>query len=314
MKIKKCRVIIYIEPKFLRYKILHTKKKEALTDHNSMIEYHYQYFSEIELLIKKLKKSVSQYAIFELHLDNTYIQMQQLPLPKIKIQLNEIALYVEASIYKLFQLSSKNVYFDFSYSSNQKQINVAICERHFIDNWIKLFEKYNLLLSFIGYLTSDNKLNFLPWRQEKQKKQKLQLIFTIASFIVVLCSLFFYIWIQEQNKLNYYVFKIAEQQTIEKQLRKKLSNYLPISSSSQKQIYQSLLILSEQLPIGSWLESFNFVKNKISIKGYSFSYLEITNFKKRVSKQESIKKSQIQAILANKNNFLFEMDIELNEQ
>lgn len=315
MLINKSCVVINIESKRLRYKIIKSDNQSSATESEAINEYSFQDLNDIELFIIGLQKSIPRYTVFELNFDNTYIQLQPLTIPDVKLKLNEIELFVEASIYKLFQLSAKNVYFDFICSSQQsKQIIVAITERTYIDTWTELFKKYDLSLIFAGRIIENGKINFLPWRQTKQKQHKRQFTVVVTCFIGMISCLFCYLYLQAQTKLEYYSLQLLEKHDIQQKLTRELSNFLPNPSPSQKQIQQSLLLITKQLPTTIWLESLSYIPQKISLKGHSFSYVEMTNFNEQMQKQEKIAKSQIQSIVSNKNNLMFEMDIELSEQ
>lgn len=313
--IKKYRVVICIEPKMLRYQVLKSVKQPNVIDNESMFEYHYQDMTDIEMFISDLKKNIPQHSEFELNLDKTYIQVQMLTLPDAKLTLTEIELFIEASIYKLFQLPTKNVFYDFVYPPEQpKQIMVSICERHIIDTWNDLCKKYDLSLIFIGSVIENNKVNFLPWRQIKQKQHLRQLIIIVTCLMGIMGCLFCYLWIQTHNKLAYYSLQLSVKQEIQQELARELSFYLPNPSISQKQIQQSLLLISQQLPTVIWLESFVYVPQRITLQGHSLSYVEIINFNEALQQQKNITKSQVKSISLSKNDLLFEMDIELNEQ
>lgn len=313
MLINKCCVIINIESKILRYQIK-SEKRSSTIESEAMIEYSYQNFNDIELFLSELQKSIPRFAVFKLNFDEIYIQFQSLTLPDVKLKLNEIELYVEASIYKLFQLSAKNVYFDFFASEQPKQIMVAICDHDYIDAWTQLFKKNNLSLVFAGGMIESHKVNFLPWRKTKQKKHKQQFTIVMICFIGMMSCLFCYSWLQAQTKFVHYSQQLSDKESIQQKLVRELAHYLPNPSPSQKQIQRSLLLIAKQLPTSIWLESLTYKPQKIYLKGHSFSYIEITEFNEHLLKQENITKSQVQSVVLNKNNLLFEMEIELSEQ
>ncbi|WP_085246753.1 PilN domain-containing protein [Gilliamella mensalis] len=316
MIFKRDRIIIDVKLTTLHYKIVNAVKQNAIaTTSKDLIAFNYQNATDLDVFIDGLRKKISVHAEFELNFDSSLIQVQQLTLPDVKLNVNELILYIEANIYKLFQLPAKSVFFDFVYSAEQtKQIKVIIIERHYIDNWINLFKKYELLLTFLGCRFENTKVNFLPWRQEKQTKCQRQLVGVVTGFIGIIgCSLC-YLWIQARNDLQIYDKKLLHQQEVAQNLTEKLSNDLPNPSLSQKQIQQLLLLLSKQLPSLIWLESFYYEPQKLTIEGKSFSYVEITNFNQYLLTLENITKSQIKTISSNKSNLFFEMEIKLNEQ
>lgn len=315
MLMNKSRVVINIEPQILYYKILTAVKQPFIINNNEMICCPYQNINEVEMFITDLQKNIPRNTVFELNFDETYIQTQQLTLPDIKLKSTEIELLVEASIYKIFQLSVKNVFFDFIYQLNQpQQIMVIICERHYVDIWINLFKKFDLSLGFIGCVIGDIQVNFLPWRQTKRKKNQQQLAIVITCFIGIMSCMLCYLWLQAQAKLEYYSAQVIDKQEIQEKLVRELSDYLPNASPSQKQIQQSLLLISNQLPPVIWLESFAYAPHTINLQGHSLNYVDIINFNENLLKQKNISKSYVQSISSNKNNLLFEMDIKLSEQ
>ncbi|OCG69994.1 hypothetical protein A9G43_08790 [Gilliamella sp. Occ3-1] len=315
MIFNKSSVIIYIEPTILRYRIENSVKKNATTaTSKGFIVFNYQNETDIDVFIDELRKKNSVRTIFELNLDINLIQIQQLTLPDVKLNLNELILYVEANIYKLFQVPTKSVFFDFVYSTeHKKQITVMIVERHYIENWVNLFKKHQRQLTFVGCRFENNKVNFLPWRQEKHAKHQRQLIGVVIGFMGIISCLLCYLWIQAQNDLQTYDEKLLHQQKIVQKLTEELANYLPNPSLSQKQIQQSLLLLSAQLPSVIWLDSFYYEPKKLVIEGQSFSYVELTHFNQNLLMLKSIAKSQIKTVSTNKNNLFFEMEMELNE-
>ncbi|KDN09508.1 PilN domain-containing protein [Gilliamella sp. Imp1-1] len=316
MIFNKSSVIIYVESTILRYRIENSVKRNATTaTSEDLIVFNYQNENDIDIFIDELRKKISECAVFELNLDINLIQIQQLTLPDVKLNLNELSLYVEANIYKLFQVSAKSVFFDFVYSTEHtKQITVMIVERHYIENWINLFKKHQRLLTFVGCRFENNKVNFLPWRQEKQTKHQRQLTGVVVGFMGIISCLLCYLWVHAKNDLQTYDEKLLHQQKIVQKLTEELVNYLPNPSLSQKQIQQSLLLLSAQLPSVIWLDSFYYEPKKVAIEGQSFSYVELTHFNQNLLMLKNIAKSQIKTVSTNKNNLFFEMEMELNEQ
>ncbi|WP_176701954.1 PilN domain-containing protein [Gilliamella sp. wkB178] len=311
----KSLVIIYIAPTILRYKVIKSVRHLSNTNQPVWNEYSYQNMTDIDLLMSDLLQNIPRYTQFELHLDSSYLQIKSLDLPDEKLKLHEVILYVEASIYKLFQLSVKNVCFDYvDCLEKPKQIMVAICDHQYVNDWLDIFAKYNVAVTFIGSDVGSGKVNFLPWRVQQQKKQRLQLTIIVVSFIGIFCCLFCYWWIQAQNKLDYYSSQVSQQQNLQQKLIQKLSNYLPNPSLSQVQIQQSLELISDQLPDAIWLQSFTYALHTITLTGHSFSYVEITNFNEQLSQHISINRSQVNSVATNANQLLFEMDIKLNEQ
>ncbi|OCG36182.1 PilN domain-containing protein [Gilliamella sp. Gris1-4] len=315
MIFNKSSVIIYVEPTILRYRIENSVKRNATTaTSEDLIVFNYQNENDIDIFIDELRKKISERAVFELNLDINLIQIQQLTLPDVKLNLNELSLYVEANIYKLFQVSAKSVFFDFVYSTEHtKQITVMIVERHYIENWINLFKKHQRLLTFVGCRFENNKVNFLPWRQEKQTKHQRQLTGVVIGFMGIISCLLCYLWVHAKNDLQTYDEKLLHQQKVVQKLTEELANYLPNPSLSQKQIQQSLLLLSAQLPSVIWLDSFYYEPKKLAIEGQSFSYVELTHFNQNLLMLKNIAKSQIKTVSTNKNNLFFEMEMELNE-
>lgn len=318
MKIKdKCRVVIHVEPKTIRYKI--SSQSNGLlkfSPFGDLIEYDYQNFNDIDIFVSQLQAKLPKYTKYEINLSDNYIQLTKLTMPDVKLQPNEITLYIEASIYKLFELSAKHVFFDFIFLTDkqkQKQVIVAICERDYVNGWIELLKKNECLINFIGYIYDNKKFNFLPWRKNQYKKQKFYLSIVIVCWIGGMSCLYCYIWRQAQTKLTHFIMDVSQQGLIEQKLKEQLSTYLPNPSLSQKQIQQSLILISERLPTNIWLTSFTYEPNKITIIGHSFNYIELTNFNLNLLQHKNVSKSQIKTISNNKHSLFFEVDINLNE-
>lgn len=315
--IDKCRVVIYVEPKVIRYKTSQSNGLLTFSPFGDLIEYDYQNFNDIDIFVGQLQAKLPKYTKYEINLSDNYIQLTKVMMPDVKLQPNEIALYIEASIYKLFELSAKNVFFDFNFltdKQNQKQIMIAVCERDYINSWIELFKKNECLINFIGCSSDNKKFNFLPWRQSQYNKQKQYLSIVIVCLMGVMSCLFCYMWRQAQTKLTRCMNDVSQLQLIEQKLNEQLSTYLPNPSASQRQIEQSLILISEQLPTNIWLSSFTYKPDKITIKGHSFNYIELTNFNLNLLQHKNVSKSQIKTIINNKHSLFFEMDIDLNEQ
>ncbi|OCG44288.1 hypothetical protein A9G35_08625 [Gilliamella sp. Choc5-1] len=316
MVFNKERVIIYVQPTILRYKVVSSAKQITTLDtSDGLIAFHYQNEADIDLFLSDLQKKFAGRTEFELNLDTNLVQTQQLVLPDIKLKLSELILYVQANIYKLFQLPTKNVFFDFVYPTKKNEyVTVMIAERNYIENWINLFKKHELSLTFVGCRFDHAQINFLPWRQEKQIKHQRQLAYTIVSLIGIISCLFCYWWIKARNEQQYYEQKLLEQQQAVQKLTAELSSYLPNPSLSQKQIRDALLLFSAQLPSVIWLDSFYYEQQKIRIDGQSFSYVELTNFNQNLLTLKNISDSRINSVLSNKTNLVFEMEMRLNEQ
>ncbi|OTQ32532.1 hypothetical protein B6D19_05320 [Gilliamella apicola] len=317
MKIKdKCRVVIHVEPKTIRYKISQSNGLLKFSPFGDLIEYDYQNFNDIDIFVSQLQAKLPKYTKYEINLSDNYIQLTKLTMPDVKLQPNEITLYIEASIYKLFELSAKHVFFDFIFLTDkqkQKQVIVAICERDYVNGWIELLKKNECLINFIGYIYDNKKFNFLPWRKNQYKKQKFYLSIVIVCWIGGMSCLYCYIWRQAQTKLTHFIMDVSQQGLIEQKLKEQLSTYLPNPSLSQKQIQQSLILISERLPTNIWLTSFTYEPNKITIIGHSFNYIELTNFNLNLLQHKNVSKSQIKTISNNKHSLFFEVDINLNE-
>ncbi|MCX8700500.1 PilN domain-containing protein [Gilliamella sp. B2840] len=312
----KCQVAIHVESNIIRYKINQSNGRLAFSRYGNLIEYHYQNFNDIDILVSQLQAKLPKYTKYEINLSDTYIQLTKLTRPDVKLQINEIALYIEASIYKLFGVSAKHVFYDFIFladKQNQNQIMVAICERDYVNSWIRLFKENECVINFIGYTIDNKKFNFLPWRQSQYKKQKLYLSIVIVCLIGVMSCLFCYMWRQAHTKLTRYKTNVTHLQLIEQKLNEQLLNYLPNPSISQRQIHQSLILISLQLPSNIWLTSFNYELDNITIRGHSFNYIELTNFNLNLLQHKNVSKSQIKMIANNKSSLSFEMDIDLNE-
>jgi hypothetical protein len=184
--IDKCRVVIHVEPKTIQYKISQSNGLLKFSPFGDLIEYDYQNFNDIDIFVSQLQAKLPKYTKYEINLSDNYIQLTKLTMPDVKLQPNEITLYIEASIYKLFELSAKHVFFDFIFLTDkqkQKQIIVAICERDYVNGWIELLKKNECLINFIGYINDNKKFNFLPWRKNQYKKQKFYLSIVIVCWI-----------------------------------------------------------------------------------------------------------------------------------
>lgn len=313
MFISKCCIKIHIEPELLRYEVIYLNKNKSHKENQTIAYYSYQNFNDVEKFINELKKSLPRQTVFELYLAENTIQSAELEQPKIKLKSEELTLYVEASIYELFEIPAQDIYFDFSYTTNQSYIIVSICNRHDINEWLNLFKKHKLKLNFIGRLINEEKINFLPWRQNKLKTHKVSLILVVISIIGISNGLLCYLWQQTQTELNHYLLLNSKQQKIKKELTEQISTFIPNLSISQKQLYQTLLLLSKQLPSVIWLDSLEYQINRVIIKGNSLQYIDIINFSHAILKFTDIIKCRILQVWTNKNHLSFEMEIEFNE-
>lgn len=312
--INKYRVVMFVEPSIIRYKVINNRDRLTASLSEDLMEYPYQNFVDIDLLLSALQEKLPTLASFELNLHEDYIQSTKLELPQVKLNLNEILLYVEASIYKLFEMPASHAFFDFVYlAKSQKQLMVAICDRKYVNQWVELFKKHHCRLSFIGCVFKQYKFNFLPWRQSKHKSQKLYLAMTILSLIGILSCLFCYWWLQVSSELNYYLTQCSNQQIIKQNLAHQLSTYKPDPSPSQQQIKWSLLLISQILPQNIWLTSFTYTPNKVSLLGHSFNYKDITDFNLNLLQQDLIEQGHVKTISNDNQSLLFDMDLKLHE-
>ncbi|MFQ1004948.1 PilN domain-containing protein [Gilliamella sp. CG22] len=314
MFIRKCRIKIYIEPQWLRYQIIYLVNTQTAKQNETTVNYPYQNLSDVEQLILELKNRIPTQSVFELYLNENDFQTKQLKLPPLNLALGEQALYVEASIYQLFELTATNVCYDFIYSADKSYLNVTICKRDYVNEWLDLFKKHNLRLHCIGGVINEEIINFLPWRQEKQKRHKFSLLVTMVCIMGIACCSMGYLWHQTQLKLSHYTLLNVEQQHNEKRLTQQLATFIPKLSVSQQQIYHFLTLLSEQLPPVIWLESFHYQPQQVIISGYSFRYIEIINFNQTLLRQDNIIKSQIHDITRQEHNLSFKMEITFNEE
>lgn len=315
MIFNKSRIVINIEPNILRHKIVKPKTHLNVSDHKGQGEYYYQSPDEIEQFVAKLQNQYPKQSKYELNLSESYVQSQTLTLPDVKLSSNELALYIEASMYKLFGRSAKELFFDFVYFRRPKNsVQVTVCERSDVNYWIDLFDKNELNLVFIGYVNDNLRFNFLPWRQTKLSRHKFQLTMMTVCLIGVLICQFIYWWINAQTQLNDYEAKLSKQQLIKQQYLAELSTYIPNPSPSQRQIKQSLLTLSEKLPDMVWLNSYQYVPQNIAITGHSLSYIEIIHFNQVLLQLKNISKSQIITLTNHEDMLSFEMDIKLNDE
>ncbi|MDF7668078.1 hypothetical protein PT273_09530, partial [Orbaceae bacterium ESL0727] len=74
--------------------------------------------------------------IFKIEILPTAVQQQLLRLPTTQLSTNEVTLFVEAAIYKLFSLPATEVAFDYyHHQDDNQQLTVAICHKNDIDSW-----------------------------------------------------------------------------------------------------------------------------------------------------------------------------------
>ena len=306
----KSRMIIYVEPMQLRYQIIETKmRREEIINFNEIV---YQNWTDIDHFIQNLKQQAPRLTAIELNLSDDYIKYQKIAYPEVKLTPTELATYVEASLYKLFQQFGNQLFFDFV-SISHKTLMIAVCERDTVNYWIELFQKNGFTLLFMGSHFESNSFNFLPWRKQKAKQHQFQLLLFAVSLIGVMTCYFFYLLIKAQSDLYHYSQLLSEQQASQQQLKSELSGYIPYPSSSQKQIQQSLQMFSEKMPTTIWLNLYEYESQKIKITGRSVNYVDIINFNQLVSSNHDVKNSQVKNIENSDDSLLFQMDIELNE-
>ena len=306
----KSRMIIYVEPMQLRYQIIETKmRREEIINFNEIV---YQNWTDIDRFIQNLKQQAPRLTAIELNLSDDYIKYQKIAYPEVKLTPTELATYVEASLYKLFQQFGNQLFFDFV-SISHKTLMIAVCERDTVNYWIELLQKNGFTLLFIGSHFESNSFNFLPWRKQKAKQHQFQLLLFAVSLSGVMICYFFYLLIRAQSDLYNYSQLLSEQQASQQQLINELSGYIPYPSSSQKQIQQSLQMFSEKMPTTIWLNLYEYEPQKIKITGRSVNYVDIINFNQLVSSNHDVKNSRVKNIENSHDSLLFQMDIELNE-
>ena len=314
MIFNKSRLVICLEPNQFRYQIIEVKTRKKQSHNKNFIDIAYQDLADIDQFIQNLKQQVSRLTAIELKLSDNYVRYQKIAYPDIELTATELVLYVQASLYKLFQQSSNLLFFDFvSLLSSPKALIIAVCERDIINYWLDLSRKYGLTLLFVGSHFENNSFNFLPWREQKAKQQQFRLLLFVVSLIGVMTCYFFYLLINAQSNFDLYSQQLLEQQALQQELTIKSKEYIPNPSPSQKQIEQSLKMFSEKLPATIWLNLYTYEPPKIKITGGSVNYVDIINFNQLLSANYSVKKSQVKNIENSHENLLFQMDIELNE-
>lgn len=298
MVFNKSRVVIYIEPTKLHYQLVESSGK---VNENFIV---YQDLADIDQFMHNLK--LPRLTSIELNLSDDFVQYQKTTYPDVKLTVSELTSYVEASLYKLFQQSANQLFFDFV-AISPKTLMIAICERKMVNDWLDLFQKYGV--TFVGSHFENSSFNFLPWRKQKAKKQQFKLLLFVVNFIGVLTCYFFYLLMNTQSDIEYYSQQLSAQQVLQQKLL--AESYIANPSLSQIQIQQSLKMFSNKLPATIWLTLYEYEPEKIKITGRSVSYMDIINFNQQLS--ANVTKSQVTNIEKSQDSLLFQMDIELNE-
>lgn len=298
MVFNKSRVVIYIEPTKLYYQLVESSGK---VNEDFIV---YQDLADIDQFMHNLK--LPRLTSIELNLSDDFVQYQKTTYPDVKLTVSELTSYVEASLYKLFQQSGNQLFFDYV-SISPKTLMIAICERKTVNGWLDLFQKYGV--TFVGSHFENSSFNFLPWRKQKAKQHQFKLLLFVVNFIGVLTCYFFYLLMNTQSDIEHYSQQLSAQQVLQQELL--AESYIPNPSPSQKQIQQSLQMFSNKLPATIWLNLYEYEPEKIKITGRSVNYVDIINFNQQLS--ANVTKSQVKNIEKSQDSLLFQMDIELNE-
>lgn len=298
MVFNKSRVVIYIEPTKLYYQLVESSGK---VNEDFIV---YQDLADIDQFMHNLK--LPRLTSIELNLSDDFVQYQKTTYPDVKLTVSELTSYVEASLYKLFQQSGNQLFFDYVFIS-PKTLMIAICERKTVNDWLDLFQKYGV--TFVGSHFENSSFNFLPWRKQKAKQHQFKLLLFVVNFIGVLTCYFFYLLMNTQSDIEHYSQQLSAQQVLQQELL--AESYIPNPSPSQKQIQQSLQMFSNKLPATIWLNLYEYEPEKIKITGRSVNYVDIINFNQQLS--ANVTKSQVKNIEKSQDSLLFQMDIELNE-
>lgn len=298
MVFNKSRVVIYIEPSKLYYQLVESSGK---VNEDFIV---YQDLADVDQFMHNLK--LPRLTSIELNLSDDFVQYQKTTYPDVKLTVSELTSYVEASLYKLFQQSGNQLFFDYV-SISPKTLMIAICERKTVNDWLDLFQKYGV--TFVGSHFENSSFNFLPWRKQKAKQHQFKLLLFVVNFIGVLTCYFFYLLMNTQSDIEHYSQQLFAQQVLQQELL--AESYIPNPSPSQKQIQQSLQMLSNKLPATIWLNLYEYEPEKIKITGRSVNYVDIINFNQQLS--ANVTKSQVKNIEKSQDSLLFQMDIELNE-
>lgn len=136
----------------------------------------------------------------------------------------------------------------------------------------------------------------------------------LTVYLVATLSLLSYLWLQANNARRYYTELLTEQQTLQHTLADQLAQQLPYQTMEQMQLRQLLTILSDNIPPSIWLTILHYEPQKLTLKGYSPIYPEITGFAKVLLQQAMIIKSQIQSVKMDHDGLQFEMFIEFDQQ
>lgn len=269
-----------------------------------------KYDIALNQLIEIVNPKTKKYLQFFIYIDSNLTKQALLTLPNSSLTVNEISLFANASIYKLFNLSPNEVLFDYSYSGEDK-LSITICNRSYIQRWQERFAKLNLNLQFIGLKSPDcQQINFLPWRKAQKRRQTAQLLIIMITLLVTALSLLGYLWLATENQSHYYAAQIVEQQ--KQIITEQLPNNIDLPDS-QTEVYQLLTTLSNTVPFSVGLTLLDYDPEKyppkIVMKGYSYRYADITTFIQNLSAEPLIKTAQIIAITRDHVGLQFELSI-----
>lgn len=320
---RKYRIIVDIKSDLLSYQIIkipfftpssiYYQNTIALT--NAMQ-------TSIELILTALlnsisdnvTKTISLQSLFEIHLNPIYLEQTTLALPQIALSEHEILLFVEGSITKLFKLSANEVSFDYNKSVGSRSVNVVICKRDYVDEWIALCSKLNVRVALIGQSNGkSSKINLLPWRALDYKKRQIQLTVTALFYFLLTAGVMIFLYQYQQSQ-----FLINSQYVDNKQLEYQTlidlnAEIAPLQNESPIKLYQLLCLLSQSMPSSVLLETVNYSHQKVQITGLSQTYAAITELTELLRQQNKQEKVQIQSVDTTAQGLHFAMDMTFYE-
>lgn len=284
--------------------------------------------------------------IYRIILLDNQIMHRQLQLPNIGLQSGEIEQYIDSVLAKIFHTALPLSY-DYLlepelnrhqnlcvYAYPQSVINryfqsIPVSSLHFLGITTDLLLSSTVLEQHAPYFEQLacqfqlGGINFLPWRQQQKRHKRVGLLIVIACYflvsIVITALLFWQTIIQYQQQVNDNLQLQMRLTQSNRQLAElieldSLIRQLQVDADRSELLKKRLMMLvnvfrlmSNRLPDGLWLRSFEYDKDSIVFIGESFSYDDILTFSQLIDVSGIFKQRQVLSV--NQHDYLFQFNL-----
>jgi len=286
--------------------------------------------------------------IYRIILADDKVMQGNLPLPNIDLTSYEIGHYIQNSLVKTFHTKQRLCY-DYQLDVGNHQptsLTIYAYQYAFINRYIELFA--HAKLNFVGITASMTEqgaikplsteafeqlatlptlvgVNFLPWREQKQKYHRIHFLAVIAGYFI-LYAIIVWLWcVQAYPRLD---AQLLQNQRLHSELAQKTQQLALLiklhDTLLQRQAdiarqeslktqftlpvdYLTLIALA--VPDGIWLSALSYQANTLELKGDGFLYADILAFSNRLNQHEITRHHKIVSV--KKQQYLLQFTINI---